>query len=138
MAFPAVAEAQGSSRAQIRSDRQNGFTRPLEIPREPRWGLRQALLSTCKQAMMAASPRRQTRRIKAAGAEARSPFDQGLRESPPLMTENPREDAASRRIRRAAVNHHRGADASLGVRGQTPTEGRADNFSLDINSVTAA
>jgi hypothetical protein len=54
------------------------------------------------------------------------------------MTENPREDAASRRIRRAAVNHRCGADASLGVRGQTPTEGRADNFSLDINCVTAA
>jgi hypothetical protein len=100
--------------------------------------LRQALLSTCEQAMTAASPDRRARRIKAAGVEARSPFDQGLRESPPLMTENPREDAASRRIRRAAVNHHRGADASLGVRGQTPTEGRADNFSLDINCVTAA
>ena len=88
--------------------------------------------------MTAASPRCRARRIKVAGVEARSPFDQGLRESPPLMTENAREDAASRRIRRAAVNHHRGADASLGVRGQTPTEGRADNFSLDINSVTAA
>jgi len=54
------------------------------------------------------------------------------------MTENAREDAASRRIRRAAVNHPRGADAGLGGRGQAPTEGRADNFSLDINSVTAA
>jgi hypothetical protein len=123
MAFSAVAEAQGSSRAQIRNDPQNGFTRPLEIPRQPRWGLRQALLSTCEQAMPAASPDRRARRIKSAGVEARSPFDQGLRESPPLMTENPREDAASRRIRRAAVNHHRGADAGLGDRGQTPEGG---------------
>jgi hypothetical protein len=116
MAFSAVAEAQGSSRAQVRNDPQNGFTRPLEIRRAPRWGLRQALLSTCEQAMTAASPDRGGRRIKAAGVEARSPFDQGLRESPPLMTENPREDAVSRRIRRAAVNHPprrgRGACAS--------------------------
>jgi len=50
--------------------------------------------------MKAASPRRQARRIKAAGVEARSPLDQGSRESPSLMTENPREDAVSRRIRR--------------------------------------
>jgi hypothetical protein len=54
--------------------------------------------------MTAASPDRRARRIKAAGVEARSPFDQGLRESPPLMTENQREDAVSRRMRRAAVN----------------------------------
>jgi len=53
--------------------------------------LRQALLSTCEQAMKAAPPRRQARRIKAAGVEARSPFDQGLRESPSLMREKPRE-----------------------------------------------
>jgi hypothetical protein len=137
MAFSAVAEAQGSSRAQIRNDPQNGFTRPLEIPREPRWGLRQALHSTCRRTK-AASPDRRARRIKAAGVEACSPFDQGLRESPPLMTENARQHAASRRIRRAAVNHQRGPDAGADVRGQTPTEGRADNFLLDINSVTAA
>src|SRR5262245_41399850 len=49
------------------------------------------------------SPR--ARRIK-----ARSRFQ----ESVPRMTENPREDAASRRIRGGAVNHHPGADASLG------------------------
>jgi hypothetical protein len=54
------------------------------------------------------------------------------------MTENARQHAASRRIRRAAVNHQRGPDAGADVRGQTPTEGRADNFLLDINSVTAA
>jgi hypothetical protein len=53
--------------------------------------LRQALLSTCEQAMKAASPHRQARRIKAAGVKARSPFDQGLRESPSPMRENPRE-----------------------------------------------
>src|SRR5262245_64642239 len=35
-----------------------------------------------------ASPDRRARRIKAAGVEARSPCDQGLRESPPLMTKN--------------------------------------------------
>src|SRR5262245_815468 len=79
MAFSAVAEAQGSSRAQIRNDPQNGFTRPLEIPREPRWGVAAGLLSTYEQAMTAASPDRRARRIKAAGVEARSPFDQGLR-----------------------------------------------------------
>jgi hypothetical protein len=55
------------------------------------------------------------------------------------MTENPREDAASRRIRRAAIDrspHQRTRLAHFP--GLTPTEGRADNFSLDINSVTAA
>jgi hypothetical protein len=85
--------------------------------------------------MKAASPRRQARRIKAAGIEARSPLDQGLRESPSLMSENPREDAVSRRIRRAAVNRSPRPPARLCA---APTEGRADNFSLDINSVTGA
>jgi hypothetical protein len=36
MAFSAVAEAQGASRAQIRSDPQTGFTAGSKIPREPR------------------------------------------------------------------------------------------------------
>jgi hypothetical protein len=100
--------------------------------------LRQALLSTCEQAMTAASPDRRARRIKAAGVEARSPFDQGLRESPSLMSEI---RAKTRRAGAfgAAVNHQqrhgRGAWASAA---RPPTEGRADNFSLDINSVTAA
>jgi hypothetical protein len=123
MAFSAVAEAQGSSRAQIRSDRQSGFTRPLEIPREPRWGLRQALLSTCEQAMMAASPDRRARRIKAAGVEARSPFDQGLRESPSLMTKNAREDAGEPAHSARPSITSCGTDAGLGRPRPDPERG---------------
>jgi hypothetical protein len=54
------------------------------------------------------------------------------------MTENPREDAASRRIRRAAIARSPRRGRGLRIPRLTLTEGRADNFSLDINSVTAA
>jgi len=112
MACSAVAEAQGSSRAQIRSD---GKT--VSPP--------------------ARNPAR-ARRIKATRAEVRSPFDYGSQESVPRMTENPREDAASRRIRRAAIARSPRRGRGLRIPRLTLTEGRADNFSLDINSVTAA
>jgi hypothetical protein len=63
--------------------------------------------------MTAASPDRRARRIKAAGVEARSPFDQGLRESPSLMSEI---RAKTRRAGAfgAAVITSCGTDAGLG------------------------
>src|SRR5262249_26929904 len=62
-----------------------------------------------------------------------------LQESVPRMTENPREDSACRRVfgvRRSIARRARGR--GWRIPGLTTMEGRADNFSLDINSVTAA
>src|SRR5262245_20904331 len=60
-------------------------------------------------------------------------FDQGLRESPPLMTENPREDAASRRIRCAAVNHQPRRGRTLG----RPRPGPRGRAALIISRLTS-
>jgi len=138
MAFPAVAEAQGSSRAQIRIDRQNGFTRPLEIPREPRWGWGRPCARGASRRWRRLPSRRQARRIKATRGEVRSPFDQGSKNRCRewLKIRAKTWWAGAFGARPSLARHD--PDAGSGIGGLTPSEGRADNFSLDINSVTAA
>jgi hypothetical protein len=53
-------------------------------------------------------------------------------------SENRHEDAASRRVRRTRRRSLTAQRMPHPRLGPAVTEGRADNFSLDINSVTAA
>jgi len=112
MACSAVAEAQGSSRAQIRSPQQNGFTARSK--------------SRASAANQSDAPRFARRSIKAGRIGAA----------------NDRKFARRRSERAHSAGGHRPlaapADAACASPGLTTTEGRADNFSLDINSVTAA
>src|SRR5262245_17033186 len=112
MAFSAVAEAQGSSRAQIRSRRQNGFT------------------ARSKSRARGESKRRAAR-------FARRSIKAGR-----IGAANDRKFARRRGEPAHSAGGHRplavSADAACASPGLTLTEGGADNFSLDINSVTAA
>src|SRR5262249_34943244 len=113
-------------------------TRPLEIPRAPRWGLRQGLLSTCEQddGVFSGPPsaaNQSGRRRDALAVRSR------LKRIAVADDQKCARRRGERRIRRAAVNHRRGyGRGACASAARPPTEGRADNFSLDINSVTAA
>src|SRR6516162_2472159 len=138
MAFSAVAEAQGSSRAQIRSDRQNGFTAGsksrasrVEGRGTPCLNMRAGDEGGFPAPPSAANQSGRRRSALAARSRLKRIAVADDRKSARRRGE-PAHSAQARvaRPRRARDGLRRPA--------LTWTEGRADNFSLDINFVTGA